>query len=343
MGRRRVLVVGAGLTGACLAWLCATRGDDVVLLSSDRPASQATALAAGLVRGVGPPGGLRVWESLSDDAIRLAYERTARGFDLLSGVVLAARRPTGYYRCPHVLLPGSGVGDTDLGQAAARLRAQGYAVDCREHLGDVALYTRRDALVHPRRLTFEMLARARQAGARIHLSMVCMALEPGSPGTGRVVARTSHGVIRVDRVFWAAGRPLPGQETPRGTRTRIVLHQTLGPGSVPLDEMLEAAEGDVLMVPHPAGGGLTLLSRVAEETAAGGLQWPDPPPAWDAYRGPAIRQLLSEAVVGPAIPDWTGNGAVVSLVGFSGWPIAMLVGTCAEAVESSSGATPRPI
>jgi glycine/D-amino acid oxidase-like deaminating enzyme len=337
-----VLVVGAGLTGASLAWLSAERGDTVTLISSDRPASHGTALAPGLVRGIGLEGGFAAWHELSDEEGRRAARRDQRGYDLLRDLVLASRRPTGFFRCSHMLLAGAEeTGEVE--RAVARLRELGFPVRCREHGGALALCREDDALVHPRRLTFEMLRRARLLGADIRLGTVCRDLRPGQPGCP-LEAMTSAGRLEVDRAFWAAGRRLAGRSGTEGGSVRIVLQQTLAPGREPLEWILEGVRGDILLTPHPGRRGLTTLSRVAEETVAGGLEWPEPPPAWDVYRGPAVRQRLSEIVIaapGKGLSDL--SGPVRPLVGLSGCPITALLGACSDAVGMPAGTTPKPI
>jgi glycine/D-amino acid oxidase-like deaminating enzyme len=323
-------VVGAGLTGASLAWLAARRGDAVVVVSSDRPASQATALAPGLVHGFGLPGGLESWADLSDQDGLRAARRDRRGYDLLRDVLLTSRRPTGFFRCPHLVVADATVPEARIDRAVRRLADLGFPVKRRERAGAAALARDDDALVHPRRLTFELLQRARAAGASVHLGVACLGLN--RRGETSVCASTNAGELEVDRVYWAAGRVVPGEPLPSELVVRIVLHQTLAPGREPLEEMLECADGAALLAPHPSRRGCTVLARVAEETVAGGLQWPEPPPAWDVYRGPAIRQLLSEAVTGPPSANVTSSGPVRSMVGFSGWPVATLLGACAESV-----------
>ena len=339
--RRRVLVVGAGLTGASLAWLAAARGHEVLVVSSDRPASQATALAPGLVHGFGLPGGLAAWTALSDEDGLLAARRDRHGYDLLRQVILASHRPTGFFRCAHLVVADSGLEEERVDRAAARLEELGFPVQRREHAGSAALVREDDALVHPRRLTFELLYRARAAGARIRLGVACLELARGA--AGEVSAATTVGDLEADQVYWAAGRLVPGEPQSSELTVRIVLHQTLAPGREPLEEMLECADGAALLAPHPSRRGHTVLARVAEETVAGGLHWPEPPPAWDVYRGPAIRQLLSEAVTGPPGLHLGTPGPVQSMVGFSGWPVATVLGACAEAVGLPEGATPKPV
>jgi glycine/D-amino acid oxidase-like deaminating enzyme len=338
-----VLVVGAGLTGASLAWLSAERGDTVTLISSDRPASHDTALAPGLVRGVGLEGGFASWQELSEDDAKRAIRRDRRGYELLRELVLASRRPTGFVRCPHLLLASPRATEEEAQRAASRLCELGFPVQPREHGGSPALCREDDALIHPRRLTFEMLRRARSLGADIRLGTVCRDLRPGQPGRA-VQAVTSRGELDVDHALWAAGPHVAGRSAPTGEQVRIVLQQTLAPGRAPLEWILEGPRGDILLAPHPSRRGLTILSRVAEENVAGGLEWPEPPPAWDVYRGPAVRQRLSEVVSaapGTGLTDL--SGPVRPLVGLSGWPIAALVGACADAVGVSADTTPKPI
>jgi glycine/D-amino acid oxidase-like deaminating enzyme len=335
--RRRILVVGAGLTGASLAWLAAKRGHEVTVVSSDRPASQATALAPGLVHGFGLPGGLAEWTELRDEDGLRAAGRDRLGYDLLRDVVLASRRPTGFLRCPHLVVADTDLAEERVDRAAGRLRELGFPVERREHGGSSALVREDDALVDPRRLTFELLHRARASGARVQLGVACLGLRRRAEGG--VAASTTAGELETDEAYWAAGRFVPGEPIPSKLTVRIVLHQTLAPGREPLEEILECADGAAILAPHPSRRMHTVLARVAEETVAGGLQWPEPPPAWDVHRGPAIRQLLSEAVTGPPGTHLGAPGPIRSMVGFSGWPVATLLGACAESLDEP----PKPI
>jgi hypothetical protein len=108
---------------------------------------------------------------------------------------------------------------------------------------------------------------------------------------------------------------------------------------MPLEWILEAGDAEVVMTPAPLRPGHVVLTRVAEERGlGGGLAWPDPPSAWEEFRGRAVRQRLAEVEVGPADRDLRRGGRIASLTGFSGWPVAAVIGACALAIGAE---TPR--
>jgi glycine/D-amino acid oxidase-like deaminating enzyme len=326
-----VLVVGAGLAGAAIAWLCARAGRPTVLVSVNRPASQATAMAAGVVRGAGPPGAAIEWGQVSPAELQLAAQRVERGCELLFEALLCGGAPVGFAHRPHAIVLAEDADPAWLARVERMLLDAGFPTRLtRTADGRPALLRERDAVVHPRRLAFELLRLARACGARVHLGTALRRIvEADEDG---VLVDLDDGPCRVSRLFWAGGRPLPSDAGRPPARTQIVLHQLFDAGRVPLETIYEGGEGDYMLAPAPLRPGQVVLVRVAKENPAGGLSWPEPPRAWESHRGMALRQRLAEVHAGPALPIGS-EGRVLSLSGLSGWPVAAVLGLCQEAAE----------
>ena len=288
-----VLVVGAGLAGAALAWLCARAGKPTALVSVDRPASQATAMSAGIVRGAGPPGAAIEWGNVSNEALALAAQRVERGCELLREALLGSGAPVGFARRPHAIVLAEDADPAWLARVERSLVGAGYPTRLtRTTDGRPALVRERDAVVHPRRLAFELLRLARACGASVRLGTALRRIVE-TDGDGLLVD-LDDGPCRVSRLLWAGGRPLPGDPGRPQARTQIVLHQLFDAGREQLETIYEGGEGDLMLSPAPLRPGQVVLVRVAKESSAGGLSWPDPPRAWEVHRGMALRQRLAE-------------------------------------------------
>lgn len=326
-----VLVVGAGIAGAAIAWLSARAGRPTALVSANRPASQATAMSAGVVLGAGPPGAAVDWGRVSPAELELAAQRVERGRELLCEALLGAGAPVGFARRSHAIVLAEDSDPAWLARLERLLLDAGYPTRlARTADGHPALLREHDAVVHPRRLAFELLRLARTCGARIHLGTALRRIVDADDDG--VLVDLDDGPRRVARLFWAGGRPLPGDSGRPQARTQIVLHQLFDAGKEPLETIYEGSEGDLLMAPAPLRPGQVVLVRVAKENPAGGLSWPDPPRAWEVHRGMALRQRLAEVYAGPALPIGA-SGRVLSLSGLSGWPVAAVLGLSQEAAE----------
>jgi glycine/D-amino acid oxidase-like deaminating enzyme len=326
-----VLVVGAGLVGAAIAWLCARAGRPTALVSVNRPGSQATAMSAGVVLGAGPPGAAVGWGQVSRAELELAAQRVERGRELLYEALLGSDVPVGFARAPHAIVMAEDADPAWLARVERTLLDAGFPTRlARIADGRPALLRERDAVVHPRRLAFELLRLARACGGRVRLGTALRRIvEVDEDG---VLVDLDDGPCRVSRLFWAGGRPLPGDPGRPQARTQIVLHQLFDAGREPLRTIYEGGEGDILLAPAPLHPGQVVLVRVAKENPAGGLSWPDPPRAWEVHRGVALRQRLAEVYAGPAL-SLGSSGRVLSMSGLSGWPVSAVLGLCQEAAE----------
>ena len=334
------LIVGTGLTGAMLAWLASHAGRDVLVVSSDRPSSQGTALAAGVVHGLGPPGGPLEWLEMSEVDFADALRRDRKGYDDLREVLIRARRPVGFIRRSHECVLSKATQAKKFLEAESRMRAAGFPVESYHREDGVLLRRSHDAVVNPRRLTFALLSQARAVGARILLGRNVRLLSAEQDVRGITV--DIGGRRQVFReVYWATNRLGKNLPSSRRESPRVVLYQELEEGEARLPGILEACDGAALLVPSPQNPRRNLFVRVARDLGEGGLDWPEPPNSWTRYRGRAIRQRLSELVVGSRNPGEAipvgGSGYLFDLAGLSHWPVAALFGICRDALLARSG------
>ncbi|MDQ7007331.1 MAG: FAD-dependent oxidoreductase [Acidobacteriota bacterium] len=333
MGSRRhaprALVVGAGLTGAALAWTATRAGLEVHVVSAERPASQGTSLAPGIVHGLGPPGGILRWAGLSDAELEGEARRVRQGHEILREVLLAARAHCGYRRLGHRMLLPPGL-EQRAGDLAGRLRRAGFEVDVESTERSVVLSSRREALVSPRRLVFELLAQARAGGAVLRQGGVRPAQQAGDGGQVIIGGR----IETFDRVYWATGGPPPGGTGAQAACTgRMVLRQSFAAGEAALDEVLVAEDGDLALVPDPQGRSRVVLLRRGVESRDAGLCWPQPPEAWGRWMGPVVHQRLAEAWALPMDRLAGGARPQNTLTGLDGWPVCAVLGAAGQLVE----------
>lgn len=332
---KSVLVVGAGIAGAAFVWTATRAGMKATLVSADRPASQATALIAGIVHGLGPPGNLLFWSRLPREALMSAGKRARYGYNLLREVLLGGIHPSGLARYPHQVQDLEDTSPTHTNQLVATLQDAGFPVRRVSEGEGPVLVRDRDAVLNPRRLTFELLRQARNRGARIQLGRGFRGILEESPEG--VLVDFPEGSEHFDLVCLAGGKPMDEGPVASFQRTRIVLHQVFTRGSKPLGKILEAANGDVILSPAPLRPDHVILVRMAEENDGGGLSWPTPPRSWEVFRGQAIRQRLSEALCAPPDRPLSKSPKIVNLVGCAFWPLAPLLGACHEALSAAGG------
>lgn len=324
------LIVGAGLTGAAVAWLAARRGVSTTIVSLDRPGSQGTALCAGVVHGLGPAGGFQTWAHSTPGDLARAAQRARLGFEVLRSALLEAPRACGYAPIAHhAVLPAS-IDAARVEPVVAALCAAGFPVHCNRDTGAWQIVRNRDAVISLRRLSFELLHAARRRGATLRLGA-----RVSSTGAGSALTFSLDGQ-RIDpsRVIWAAGRPLSLGTLGDEAGERLVLHQRFAAGTVRLDRVLAFGNAEVVLSPEPDPSSGVALIRTAEESSGGGLTWPEPPAEWWSYCGVARRQRLAEALFNSVDAPVATIGHVTSITGLGGWPLTQVLGLCAEVVAA---------
>ncbi len=327
-GHESWLIVGAGLTGAAVAWLASRRGVPTTIVSLDRPGSQGTALSSGIVHGLGPAGGFQSWAHSTPDDLARAAHRASLGFELLRSALLEAPRACGYVpMAHHAVLPAS-IDTAQVNPVVAALCTAGFPVRTSADSGACQIVRDRDAVVSLRRLSFELLRGARRRGATLRLGA-----RISSTGTGSALSFSLDGQrIEASRVIWAAGRPLSVGTLGDETGERLVLHQRFAAGAVPLERVLAFGNAEVVLSPEPDPSSGVALIRTAEEAFGGGLTWPEPPAEWWSHCGVALRQRLAEALFSSVDVPVTTTGHVTSITGLGGWPLTQVLGLCAEVV-----------
>ncbi len=327
--RESWLIVGAGLTGAAIAWLAARQGVAVTVVSLDRPASQGTALSSGTVHGLGPAGGFRSWQRASQHDLQRAARRAALGFEVLRSALLESSRACGYTPTTHHLTLPPSIDAASVKPVVDALQSAGFPVRLASDANHCKLVRDREAVVSLRRLGFELLRGARCRGAQLRLGS-----RIASTGTGSSQQLSLDGrPIPASRVIWAGGRPHAVSVANDGVDERWVLHQRFAAGAVPLDRVLAFGNAEIVLVPEPDPGGSVALIRTAEDASGGGLTWPEPPAEWWSHCGTALRQRLAEARFSAADAPVTTAGHVTSITGLGGWPLTQVLGVCAEIVE----------
>ncbi len=337
-GRETLLVVGAGLPGAILAWVAARAGYRVTVASLARPGGRATALHPGVVHGPGPPVPPVRWSTLPGHALAAAGRRAREGRRFFHGFLLENDDPVGVCPLPsEVMLAGDDGGDP--AQLASCLAAAGFPVEIDRGIDGVCVLRRkRDALLLPRRLVFALLRRARALGAEILLGVPAEGwrVEAG----GGVVARLGGAERRFGRLAWTPDRPPPGKVREGPWRASIVLLQERQAGPEPLDRILLGPGGMAVVAPHPARSGRVILVRHSRVDPGGEIDWPSLPPAFLPYLGSALRQRLAEVFEGPLEREFSPEEPLAVLSGLAHWPIASVFGLAADLLRAWGAGLP---
>jgi glycine oxidase len=255
-----VLVVGAGVIGAAIAYEAAGRGHSVLVVDRGAPGGEASSAAAGV---------LAVGAGRAEDEPLLALRRASLARFPALAATLAAE--TGI----DVALDGAGVlelcrSEDDEAAAAARAarrRADGFRVE-RLSAADVrreephvhpdvraAFHWRDDARVDPVRLVDALVAGARRRGAEVWSGAAVTAAERAGDRIARIragVTWVSPGTVVLAAGAWAAGvaalAPDIGVEPARGQMLalrppRRLFHHTLAAAD---GYLVPCRNGDVL-------------------------------------------------------------------------------------------------
>ena len=337
-GRETLLVVGAGLPGAIVAWLATLAGFRVTVASLGRPGGRATALHPGVVHGPGPPSAPVHWSSLPGRTLAAAGRRAREGRRLLHRFLLENDDPVGLRPIPSEV-PLTGDGRLDPAQLVSCLEAAGFPVVLGRGTDGVPVLRRvRDAVLVPRRLVFALLRRARARGAEILLGVPAEGWRV-EPGRG-VVAQLGGAERRFARLAWTPDRPPPGRARGGRWRASIVLLQEREAGREPLDRVLHGPGGMAVLAPHPARPGRVILVRHSRVDPGGEIDWPPLPPFFLPFLGGALRQRLAEVFAGPLEREFSGEEPLAVLSGLAGWPVASVFGLGADLLRAWGASVP---
>jgi glycine/D-amino acid oxidase-like deaminating enzyme len=331
----RVLVIGAGLTGATIAWLSARAGSQTDVIALDRPARAAALLSPGIVNGSGPPGDPALWSTLTDAQRRAAAERAERGTALLREALLAGERPVGLRAAACAVEPVDRYDEEALRRAAELLPPSGFPVSLATGTAGTALVRPAEWVLCRRRLTFELLERARERGALLRAGLRRLKLRTSRPG--QLVVGFADGDVRYDAVFWTAPGPPPWSGRPLPLERRRVRRLRCAAGAVPLDRIASSPAGDLLLLPDVARRDHVVVVQLADDAGETSPQWPRLPQAWAPFLGPVRSERTGAAWTGPHVRTFSEGGAV-TVNGLTCWPVAPLVGACEEAVNAAFAA-----
>lgn len=197
----KVIVVGAGVVGASVAFHLAERGAETVILDRMSPASGPTARSAGLVRAHYPTSleGNLAWESITDyfedwgERVGGGCGFTRTGFSYLASETDAAKVEAN----TRMLREEAGVethlvGAEDLEEIDPEISAAGVAA---------AAYEPRGGYADPAATTLSLLNAAKRSGATFQKREVTGLSESGGRITG---VRTNEGSLEADLVILCA-------------------------------------------------------------------------------------------------------------------------------------------
>ena len=321
----RVLVIGAGLAGAAVAWAATRVSYAVTLVSPVRPASEADSHAPGIVFGLGPPGSMLDWIDMSGQTMASHVRLREVGRSALVEALLSAERESDLEYVEHRIdwhgEATTDLCDRDVDGLAARLAQTGYRVQRagRSLIGE-------DAMVSSRKLTLELLRQAR--GRRADLRLGSEVKGSRSVSVDMVAAEIDGEEELFEKIYWAGSRPIGGS----AAEPRVVLHQRNGAGERPLPGIVQSADGEIVLFPARGRRASTALRRVGRTSVGGRIAWRELPGEWRAWVGPTQHQLLSESLARPAsvVPD--SDDRVTCVAGLSSWPVASVLGASVEMV-----------
>ncbi|PIE13334.1 MAG: fructosyl-amino acid oxidase [Rhodobacterales bacterium] len=208
----RVIIIGAGITGAAIAFALSQRGAEVTVVEAGQIAGAASGQSFG-------------W-------INASFYADAAHFHLRHGGIAAWHRVCEQVKSDAITWPGSLVWDAspdELAAEAAALQEMGYAVEmldkhafARREPGvatppELALHFPQEGVVELERITRDLLLASH---ARILSGSAVHGIETQA---GRVMGvRLSQGILTGDQVVVAAGTGAPGLTAPLGVDLPMV-------------------------------------------------------------------------------------------------------------------------
>ena len=314
--------MGAGLTGATLAWLAARAGHEVLLAPAGRGACPAMRAGAAVVRGVGLPEPLSGGElPVGSAPIDRIADLARRGESLVLEALMRARRSCRARRVPSRRRYEGPDAGSRAETALLALREIGVEARVETDAHGVVVSREDDLLVATRRLTFELLRLARRAGA---LWAGRGALEAIAGEDPRPSARIDGRCERFDRIVWTCGRPDERAPFAGVLARRGLLVRTLRAGEKPLDAVLRFDE--LLLLPCPFDPRRVRTIESGESSPPDRIRSPAFTGALSAYVGAPIRQHLEDQFeAAPAIVA-DPPGPVLTFAAPPAWPLATLFG-----------------
>jgi sarcosine oxidase subunit beta len=311
MNGAEVVVVGAGIVGASVAFHLAERGVGTLVIDRDGPAAGSTARSGALIRAHYPTAleADLAWESLTDyfepwgERVGggCGFTRTGFAYLVAEGNVEALRYNVALQQ--RVGVQTTLVGPDELGELAPALRTDGVALAAHEPRGGYA---------DPAATTIGFLQAAEALGARLERRRATALVVRGDRLKG---VRTEEGTLEADAVVLAAGAwsvPLAGSaglELPiRPARVRVALFER--PYTLPTHlTIIDTIEG---FYARPAAERATLVG------SRDSLEWLDDPdvptPEPDAaFVTEASRKLAARIPTLAGAPYRSGRSGILDM------------------------------
>ena len=207
-----VVIVGAGITGALVAYELSGRGIDIVVVDRADVATASTAASTGLLQYDTDSSLRELSTSIGEAGAVRAYHAGQRAIDHLERVTNELRRSCGFARRPTVYFASTKRDVPRLEEEFEARRRHGFAVEWLTKAGladrcgiaaPAAIVAHGAGEVDPYRLTHALLARCEQRGVRIFDRV---AVSTPSRDGERSMLRTDRGhSISATHVVWATG------------------------------------------------------------------------------------------------------------------------------------------
>jgi glycine/D-amino acid oxidase-like deaminating enzyme len=230
-----VLVLGAGVTGALLAYRLAREGVDVVLVDRRDVGRGSTAASTGLLQYEIDTPLVDLIEKVGRAHAVAAYRRGVTAIDEIEQLIDECDDRCGFRRRETLYFASSAWHRGRLFREYECRREFGFDVDLlsRAELSRIstiaaagAIRSRGDAVIDPLRFTQHLVVAARRQGARFHPQTIVTTVDEGRE---EVLVRTESGTVRCRAVVYAVGYDSqPHLDDPVGT-----LHSTYAVASRP--------------------------------------------------------------------------------------------------------------